>query len=177
MSARTEILVAEDDEADVLLLQRAFREAGVTRPLHVVRDGQAAIEFLTARSQAEQDCLPALIIVDLKMPRKSGMDVVQWLRAQSGLRTLPIFVFSSSAHREDIERAYVLGANGYMVKPPSTAERVTFARFVEEWLRQNQPPLAATEGGGTARALHAVRGYDQLLPPVRARSPGPGRIG
>ncbi|HUR56759.1 MAG TPA: hypothetical protein VM029_03560, partial [Opitutaceae bacterium] len=84
---------------------------------------------------------------------------------------------SSSAHREDIERAYVLGANGYMVKPPSTGERVVFARFVEEWLKQNQPPLAATEGGGTARALHAVRGYDLSLPPVTARPPGPARSG
>ncbi|HUR58177.1 MAG TPA: response regulator, partial [Opitutaceae bacterium] len=72
ITGRTEILVAEDDEADVLLLQRAFREAGFTRPLHVVRDGQAAIEFLATRSQAEKDCMPALVIVDLKMPRKNG---------------------------------------------------------------------------------------------------------
>jgi CheY-like chemotaxis protein len=163
MSERVDILLAEDDEADVILLRRAFKDAGVARTLHVVRDGQAAIDFLSARSNEEQDYMPSLVILDLKMPRKNGMEVLQWLRAQPALRCIPAFIFSSSGHREDIERAYVLGANGFVVKPPSTAERATVAHFIGEWLKLNQPPLAATEGFRTAQALHTIRGYDAAV--------------
>jgi CheY-like chemotaxis protein len=163
MSERVEILLAEDDEADVILLRRAFRDAGVTRTLQVARDGQEAIDMLTARSNDEQDCMPSLVILDLKMPRKNGMEVLQWIRAQPAMRCIPAFIFSSSAHREDIERAYVLGANGFMVKPPSTAERAVVARFFSDWLKMNQAPLASTEGFRTAQALHAIRGYDAAI--------------
>src|SRR4051812_48987570 len=109
MSDRTEILLAEDDETDVLLLQRAFQDAGVNRPLCVAHDGKAAEEFLTARQREERDRLPCLVILDMKMPRRNGLEVLEWIRANPALRCLPVFIFSSSSRRDDVERAYASG--------------------------------------------------------------------
>jgi CheY-like chemotaxis protein len=169
MSEAVDILIAEDDETDVLLLRRAFKEAGLVRPMHVAADGQAAIDYLTAREQSPEDRLPALIILDLKMPRCNGIEVLQWIRAQPGLRCVPTVIFSSSSRREDVERAYLLGANAFFVKPPSTVQRTEFARFLGEWLKFNQTPLASTEGFRAARALHAggtLTGDLELLPRI-----------
>lgn len=154
------LLVAEDDESDVFLLQRAFREAELLTPVTMVRDGQAAIDFLQERCQAIQDQLPALIILDLKMPRRTGLEVLQWLRQQPVLQCLPVFIFSSSARREDVERAYSLGANGFMVKPPSTAQRLEMARFIKDWLRFNEGPMASAQGFKAAQAAYDVRMLD-----------------
>lgn len=151
------ILVAEDDETDVLLLRRAFKEAGVTNPLTVVSDGQEAVDHLTMLQQAPApgDRMPALMILDLKMPRMTGLDVLEWLRGNAGTRCVPVIVFTSSAHQHDVERSFALGANAFVVKGPSTAERLDFARFIQGWLRFNERPLACTEGFRAARALHA----------------------
>lgn len=155
MNPQLSILLVEDEEADVLLLRRAFREVALENPLHVAHDGQEAIDFLTQRSRVNDDRVPALIILDLKLPRRTGMDVLQWIRDQPVFCTLPVIVFSSSAHRSDVERAYTLGANAFIVKPPSTAQRRELARFFKEWLALNQPPLASTEGFQVAQSLHA----------------------
>lgn len=156
MSATAEILLAEDDESDVFLLRRAFKEAGMSHhKLTVTIDGQEAMDFMWHRGHSEEDRLPALALLDLKMPRRTGLDVLEWMRAQPALRCLPAVIFSSSARREDVERAYSLGANAFIVKPASTAQRVEIARFLNEWLRFNQPPLAVTEGFKSATAAHA----------------------
>lgn len=157
MNELPSILLAEDEETDVLLLRRAFREAQLLHPLHVVSDGQEAIEFLSQRCRPPYDLLPALTILDLKMPRRNGMDVLQWKRDQPVICGLPAIVFSSSSHRADIEQAYALGANGYFVKPPSIAERADFARLIKQWLRFNVPPLASTEGYQSAHAAYLKR--------------------
>lgn len=165
MSEPPFILLAEDDENDVLLLRRAFKEADLQHPVHVANDGQEAIELLAALQQTpSQDRMPVLVILDLKMPRRDGLDVLQWIREQPLLRGLPVILFSSSANRGDIEQAYVLGANGFVVKPPSLAERTDFARFVRQWLRFNQPPLACTEGIAAARTAYARRNF--MRPPL-----------
>jgi CheY-like chemotaxis protein len=161
MTERTEILLAEDDETDVMLLQRAFRDAGVNHPLQVAHDGQAAQEFLAARQHGEHDRLPSLVLLDLKMPRRTGIDVLEWIRGNPALRCLPVFIFSSSSRRDDVERAYASGANGFIVKPPSMAERAEIARFIDTWLRLNQPSLVVTEGARAAQAFAATR----LRPP------------
>lgn len=162
MSDGRAILVAEDDESDVLLLRRAFQEADLRNPVHFVEDGQAAIDFISRLCQSPQDRLPALMMLDLKMPRRTGMDVLHWLRQQSVLRCMPVMVFSSSAHREDIERAYTLGANAFFVKPASTVQRTELARFIKDWLQFNQPPLASTNGFRVAQSEHTARGYEKL---------------
>jgi CheY-like chemotaxis protein len=159
MSSHCAILLVEDDENDVVLMQHAFKEAGLENPLQIARDGLEAIEFLKrliAPRGPIDDQLPCLAIMDLKMPRRNGLDVLQWLRQEPVLRCLPTIMFSSSAHRHDIERAYALGTNSFVVKPASTGQRIEFARHIKDyWLRFNQPPLMCTEGLEAARQVHA----------------------
>ncbi len=163
MDEPSSILLAEDDDNDVLLLRRAFKEADMQHPLHVVSDGQEAVEFLSRNRTTPDDRLPALVILDLKMPRRDGLDVLKWMREQPALCCLPVILFSSSANRGDIEHAYFLGANGFVVKPPSLAERTDFARFIKQWLRFNQPPLACTEGSNAARVAYSRRSFGRHL--------------
>lgn len=153
------ILLAEDDEMDVVLLRRAFKDAELSNPLEVVADGQSAIDYLEEKRTLAQIRLPALLILDLQMPRRTGMDVLRWRSEQPILRTLPVFVFSSSANRDDVEQAYTLGANGYIVKPPSLAERLNVARFIKQWLHLNRVPLVSAEGFAAAQLAHATRHY------------------
>jgi CheY-like chemotaxis protein len=151
------ILLAEDDETDVMLMRRALKDAGITNPLHVVSDGQEAIDYLTELQQAPgpSDRMPLLAILDLKMPRMNGLDVLQWLRSEPGTRCVPAIVFSSSAHQHDVERAYAAGANAFVVKTASTGERIEFARFIKSWIHFSLAPLACTEGFRAAQSVHA----------------------
>jgi CheY-like chemotaxis protein len=153
------ILLAEDDDNDVFLLQHAFESAGIRNPIAVVRDGQQAIEYLTSQgeySDVNRNPLPSLFILDLKMPRRNGMDVLGWLRQQPGLGCVPTIVFSSSAHRKDIERAYRLGANAFVVKPSSNERRIQFAMHLKGfWLAFNEPPIMCTEGLEAALEIDA----------------------
>jgi CheY-like chemotaxis protein len=138
-----DIIVAEDDETDVYLLRRAFSDAGVVQSLHVARDGVQLAEILVGWQQSPSARLPALILLDLKMPRRDGISTLQWIRAQPALFAVPVIIFSSSANRLDVERAYKYGANAFLVKPASLEERATIARFLKEWLRLNQVPQHA----------------------------------
>src|SRR5882762_2530679 len=152
------ILLAEDEENDVFLLQRAFQAAKIKNPLFIVRDGEEAIQYLSGTgtfSDRNQHPLPALFILDIKMPRKSGMEVLRWLRKQPVLNSLPALIMSSSAVPHDIERAYQLGANAFIVKPSTNEERAELARNIKGfWLGFNRPPIVCTEGLEAARRLH-----------------------
>jgi len=158
MSCLPTVLLVEDDENDVFFLQRAFDAAGVQNALHIATDGQHAIDWLSGAGEYADRAkhpIPCLLILDLKMPRKTGMEVLQWKREQPLLHYLPTIVLSSSAHRYDIERAYRLGASAFVVKPPSTEARTALARFIKGfWLEFNHPPLACTEGVEEAMKLH-----------------------
>jgi CheY-like chemotaxis protein len=151
------VLLAEDDPNDVLLLQLAFREAGLHNPLYVVNDGQEAIDYLSGDgkfSDRSQFPFPALLILDLKMPRKTGLDVLQWLAKEDVLRCLPTLMLSSSTHPGDIEKAYRFGVNAFVVKSPGTAQRTEFARIIKEfWLGLNELPTICTDGLEAARKL------------------------
>lgn len=144
MKGQLALLLAEDDENDIFLLQRALSEAHVDNPLFVARDGQEAIEYLSGAGKfanREHYPVPCLFILDLKMPRKTGMEVLQWLRQQPALQALPVIILSSSAQRHDIDRAYELGANAFVVKPGGIQERAALARVIKDfWLNFNQPP-------------------------------------
>ncbi len=128
MSDQSVILLAEDSENDVLLTRRAFARANLLNPLQVVRDGVEAIAYLKGEgpyaNRAEYP-LPDLLLLDLKMPRKDGFEVMRWIREQPGLRALRIVVLTSSDKIRDVNRAYQLGANSFLVKP------VDFEHFVE----------------------------------------------
>lgn len=138
------ILLAEDDENDVLFLRRAFAQAGVRAPLEVVPDGQAAIDYLAsagAGGPMEGHPEPHLLLLDLQMPKKNGLDVLAWIRSRDEFCSLPVIIFSSSVNPGEIETAYRRGANAFVTKPSGTAERLEFARMIDGfWLTFNRMP-------------------------------------
>lgn len=138
------VLLVEDDENDVLLIRRAFRKANVANPLRVVRDGEQAIDYLigcASRVEYQDSPKPVLVLLDLKLPRKSGAEVLEWLQGQDGLRRLPVVVFTSSRQPEDVNRVYDLGANSYLVKPLVPDDLLEMVKTIEAyWLILNQAP-------------------------------------
>jgi len=145
MSAREGvILLAEDDPNDVLLIQRAFQRSLVANPLQVVRDGEEALAYLSGQglfADRERHPLPVLMLMDLKMPRKSGLEVLEWVRQQPGLKRLPIIVLTSSNQSPDINRAYELGANSYLVKPAGFDSLLDLVKNLDMyWLILNEKP-------------------------------------
>jgi len=140
------ILYAEDDEDDVFLMKRAFKKAGVVNPLQIVTDGNLAIKYLSGLGRyanREAHPLPCLILLDLKMPGKSGFEVLKWLRMQPSLSTLPVIVITSSNHESDIHRAYLIGANGFLIKPGKPDELLAKVQCIKDyWLTHNRMPPA-----------------------------------
>lgn len=105
------ILLAEDDENDVFFMERAFKEAQIANPLIRVKDGEEAIAYLEgsgAYADRIQFPLPYLVLLDLKMPRKNGFEVISWVREQPCLKRLPLVVLTSSKEDPDVNRAYEL---------------------------------------------------------------------
>jgi len=143
------VLVAEDDPSDAFLLQRAFAAAQIPATLHFVRDGQEAIDYLTgeaAYSDRVSHPLPDLMLLDLKMPRLNGFDVLSWLRGKPGLKRLLVAVLTSSDQPVDINRAYDLGANSYLLKPHSSSDLFELVKRLQRyWLEANQCPLILAE--------------------------------
>jgi CheY-like chemotaxis protein len=143
------ILLAEDGEDQVMLIRRAFAKANFLNPLHVVSNGEEAIAYLEGEGKyASRDeyPLPTLLLLDLKMPRKDGFEVLEWIRQQPGLSALRVVVLTSSDEMRDVNRAYQLGANSFLVKP------VDFPRFVEVtlalkgyWLWMSKEPEISRE--------------------------------
>jgi CheY-like chemotaxis protein len=135
------ILVAEDDPTDAYFFERAFRRAGLPVSLHFVRDGQEVLDYLQGEGQYADRArhpLPRLLLLDLKMPRLDGFDVMEWVRKQPSLSGMLVVIFSSSEEPRDINRAYGLGANSYLVKPHSMAElTVLVGQFKKYWLEAN----------------------------------------
>jgi CheY-like chemotaxis protein len=138
------ILLVEDDPNDVFLVRRAFRKAKVDNPLQVVGDGEAAVAYLAgydAFVDRERYPLPALILLDLKLPRKSGLEVLAWLRGQPRLRRLPVVVLTSSNETSDVNQAYDLGANSYLVKPVAFDNLQDLMRSIcRYWMVLNEKP-------------------------------------
>lgn len=122
------VLLVEDSPDDVALLRRSFIKARILNPLHVVTDGQEAIDYLAGKGKyanREEFPFPALVLLDLNMPGVDGFQVLQWIRRQSRLKGLRVVVLSASDNMRDVSRAYELGANSFLIKPAD------FDRFVE----------------------------------------------
>src|SRR5438105_2858307 len=120
MSEYAVILVAEDREDDIILIRRAFARARVVNPIHVVRDGEEALAYLKGEGKygnRREYPLPELLLLDLKMPRMDGFEVLRWVRSQPDLRLLRVVVLTSSEDVRDVNLAYQLGANSFLVKP------------------------------------------------------------
>ena len=138
------ILLVEDDPNDVLLIQRAFQKAGLHNSLKVVRNGDEAIEYLSGeKSYADRDDypLPFLVLLDLKMPGTDGFEVLTWARNSPSLKRLLIVVLTSSNLQADVDKAYELGANSYLVKPVEFDDMVNLIqRFEAYWSEINRTP-------------------------------------
>jgi CheY-like chemotaxis protein len=132
------ILVAEDDLTDAYFFERAFKRAGIPVVLHFVRDGQEVLDYLQGVGQfADRTAhpVPQLVLLDLKMPRLDGFEVLEWVRKQPGFNGLQMVIFSSSDEPRNINRAYDLGTNWYLVKPHSMEElNALVGRFKKFWL-------------------------------------------
>jgi CheY-like chemotaxis protein len=156
MTTLAPVLQVEDDENDVLLLSYAFKTAGVPNPLRVVNDGQQAIHYLSGAGKyadRRQYPLPCLMLLDLKMANKSGLEVLEWIRSQPAFDSMIVIVLSASANRSDMISAYRLGANSFVVKPTGVAPLTEFARALRAyWLTHNQfpPALSSLESPGSS---------------------------
>lgn len=127
------ILMVEDDPNDVLLLKRALKKERVTLPLKVVPDGQAAIQYLAGDGEYGNRLrypLPCLILMDLKLPRKTGLEVLSWLRRHEDLKDTPVYMLTSSAEPEDRREAERQGVEAYRVKPVTLHELLGVAREI-----------------------------------------------
>jgi CheY-like chemotaxis protein len=138
------VLYVEDDENDAFLLQRAFKQAGISQPLVVVTDGNSAVEYLsqsTADENGAEQTLPCLVLLDLNMPAKSGLEVLTWIRTQSPCSNVPVIMFTSSHQDADIDRAYSQHANGFLVKPNKPDQLLMMIKALRDyWLVQNRGP-------------------------------------
>lgn len=120
MASPCRILLVEDSEHDVFFFHQAMKKAAVTMPVEVVSDGMAAISYLSGDppySDRMQFPLPSIIVLDLKLPKKSGHEILEWLRSDSKFQDTQVLVLSSSFEDADVRRAYDLGAGLYIVKP------------------------------------------------------------
>ncbi len=138
------ILLIEDDPNDVILIQRAFKKANLLTPIQVVEDGETALDYLMGKGifkDRERYPLPDLILLDLKLPRKSGLEVLAWLREQPNLKRLPVVILTASKEAKDINRAYDLGANSYLVKPVSFDALLNMVKTLGlYWMILNEKP-------------------------------------
>jgi two-component system response regulator len=158
------ILQVEDDENDVFLLQHAMKKAGVANPIQVATDGQQAIDYLKGAGKfadRESFPLPCLVLLDLKLPYVMGLDVLEWIRQQPGMRLI-VILLTASAEDADIATAYRLGANAFLTKPSTASKFVDMAKAIKDfWLTHNTLPQESPVASGAfwtdARAHENVR--------------------
>ncbi|HXG59815.1 MAG TPA: response regulator [Planctomycetota bacterium] len=147
------ILLVEDDADQVALLRRAMARAHLVNPLKVVGDGEEAIRYLSGREEyadRRRHPLPSLVLLDLRLPRKSGLDVLEWMRQRPEVRHVPVIVLTSSPLSEDRERALALGAHSYLEKPVDLNGLFEIVRSLGVyWMILH--PGAATSGAGARR--------------------------
>jgi CheY-like chemotaxis protein len=165
------ILLVEDDDNDVFFFKRAAKLAGLTNPLHVAQDGRQAIDYLKgtgACADRSRFPMPSLVLLDLKLPLVMGLEVLKWIRAQPELRAVIVIVFTSSRLAPDIDTAYRLGANSYVVKPSSPSELQPMLAVIKQyWLDLNEPspaPTGSLTSPSTLVSLHAARIVQSALP-------------
>jgi CheY-like chemotaxis protein len=149
MNSLVPILLAEDNDDDVSLTRRAFERAGVLNPLHVVSDGEQAIAYLKGEglySNRAEYPVPNLLLLDLRMPKKDGFEVLRWLRGEPGLRCLRVVVLTSSADVRDVNSAFSLGADAFIIKPADFLRLVEFSEALGgSWLWADEQPALIRE--------------------------------
>ena len=146
-SETLQILIMEDDENDVLLLKRAFKKLEFPYPFYRVRDGEEGISYLEgagAFADRNQHPYPRVILMDLKMPKKTGFDVLRWLEDHPECDVAPVIVLSSSAQEDDVQLAYKLGASSYFLKPHEFNDLLVLLQLIRDYwckaLKPKAPP-------------------------------------
>ncbi|MCP2014306.1 CheY-like chemotaxis protein [Deinococcus sp. HSC-46F16] len=128
-----EILLVEDSEPDVLLTQEAFEGARVPNRVHVVRDGVEALSFLRREGEHASAPRPDVILMDINMPRKNGLEVLGEIKADPGLATIPVVMLTTSQSDDDVRGSYARHASGYVVKPVGFENFLQAIRAFEEF--------------------------------------------
>lgn len=135
LSSSIEILLVEDNPADVRLTQEALKEAKVRNHLHVMEDGVAAMEFLLRKGDYADAARPDLILLDLNLPKKDGREVLEEIKQDSSLKRIPVVVLTTSQAEEDILKTYDLHANCYVSKPVDLDQFIKIVKSIEDfWL-------------------------------------------
>lgn len=135
-TARPMILLVDDNPHDVVLIRLAFRKVGIIDTIQLVKDGTEAMRYISGEGSygdRHQFPIPTLVLLDLKMPQTSGFEVLQWIRKQAHLDSVVVVVMSGSRNDADIERAYSLGANMYLIKPSRFEDLVRLMESLKDY--------------------------------------------
>jgi CheY-like chemotaxis protein len=145
------VLIVEDSLDDLFILKRAFRLAGTPNEFHHVENGQQAIDYLAGigpYSDRSAYPLPSLVLLDLKLPVKHGLEVLEWIKKQPSCQGIIVVILTSSSEDKDVSRAYDLGANAFLVKPTSAEKLTEIVRALDVfWLRHNKYRLPSYKVG------------------------------
>ena len=148
MNFNRTVLLVDDSENDLFLTRSAFKEAGFNCPLQEVHNGEEAIAYLKGEGHYGDRTkfpLPAVMLLDLNMPLKGGLAVLKWVRGQPELKRMSVIILSASMRTEDVERAFDLGANAFLVKPGAIGVLIEMIGCLRDWLQYNHfPPLNET---------------------------------
>lgn len=139
------VLYAEDDENDAYFMRRAFAKAGLPHSLHHVEDGQSAMDYLAGHGRYADRArhpLPALVLLDVKLPFLTGLDVLRWMRARREFDELPVVMITSSNQDRDLQEAYATGANGYLLKPSNADDLIPALRSLIARCDETREPFA-----------------------------------
>jgi DNA-binding response OmpR family regulator len=151
MTGDARILLVEDDPQDVELTLRAFRSENVQSRIEVVRDGEEALDYLFCRGDYKgrpSDQPPTLVLLDLKLPKIGGLQVLRELKASAECRSIPVIVLTSSGEQRDVAESYRLGVNSYIQKPVDIVEfRKAIRALALYWLGVNRSPFSRKAGG------------------------------
>lgn len=132
------VLLVDDSRDDRFLFRMCWAKAGIRNPLVELEDGQQAIDHLSAALPGD---MPGLVILDLKMPERNGLEVLAWMRAHPDLRRMPVILLTASEQPGDVAKAYNLGVNSFLVKPSSVDELVELLSAMKAyWFRFNEFP-------------------------------------
>jgi CheY-like chemotaxis protein len=140
----TPILLVEDDANSVYFFEHAAKKLKIENPLRVAKDGREALDYLEGVGEFADRAkhpMPGLIVLDVRLPRATGLEVLRQMRTNPGLPKIIVVMLTSSAHPEDIAQAYALGANAYLVKPLRLEELMSIVQAIKDfWLTHNHPP-------------------------------------
>ena len=145
------ILLVEDEPNDAFFFEHCLRQAGIPNPLRVAKDGLEALDYLRGHGRFAdrvKNPLPGLVVLDLKLPKATGFEVLEQMRGDPGLRRLIVLVLTSSSSERDIIKSYDLGANAYLVKPSDSRQLAQMVQTLKDfWLTYNHPPPAGLTSG------------------------------